>query len=83
MKISDLEEPFVHQLTIPYRKGEVVLLISARNGYYDVTSYWDEHRQDRAWQGRYDNRIFNSAEEILRFYKQMKKKAIKDIDLTV
>jgi 5'(3')-deoxyribonucleotidase len=76
------QKEWVKTLKIPYRRRELYLrfLSDPKGGYYSVISYEDEYLDQRAFQGRYDDRIFKDEKELLKFYNNMKKKVItKDI----
>ena len=72
------QKGWVKILKIPYKRHELYLrfLSDPKGGYYSVTSYEDEYLNQKAFQGRYDNRIFKNEKELLKFYNNMKKKAI-------
>ena len=72
------QKGWLKTLKIPYRRRELYLRFYSdpKGGYYNVTSYDDENLSDRAFQGRYDDRIFKDEKELLKFYNNMKKKAI-------
>ena len=80
------QKGWVKTLKIPYRRRELYLRFSSnpsaeglkpgKKGFYDVISYEGGDRHQRAWQGRYDDRIFKDEKELLKFYNNMKKKAI-------
>jgi len=72
------QKEWVKILKIPYRRNELYLrfLSDPKGRHYSVISYEDEDLSQRADQGRYDNRIFKNEKELLKFYNNMKKKAI-------
>ena len=72
------QKEWVKILKIPYRRNELYLrfLSDPKGGYYSVISYEDEYLDQRAFQGRYDDKIFKDEKELLKFYNNMKKKAI-------
>jgi len=84
---DEFKLPFLRTITIPYRKDEITLVFNADiNGkYISVRSYWDREKTQRAWQSRYDNKIFNTPDDLFKLYKSLRKKAkavIKEVQVS-
>lgn len=72
-------QEFVDVVEIPYRRRTIFLRFEADGkGNFGVSSWSDKHLLHRADQARYDDRIFKSEEEFIKFYNRSKKKEIKE-----
>ena len=68
---------FCEVVKYPQKYGHIYLHFwgDSKLGHWAISSYWDKDLLSRAWNDRWDQRLFTSEEQFLKCYYRAKKKS--------